>query len=253
MKPGLALSLTISVLLIGVASWYRFGTVKVSQPNLVAVELTEGDYEEIVEDFTGPKEVSPIATSTKPLTSTDLVGRQLISDYVSLAGSGQVTDADILALADRYVEGLPTLSNAPTITYVDLKIVSDTRNNFQNYTDTLTKIFNEYAAKTNKIQVEDSDLETLSPAFYSSVSTLNTAYAGATSKLKAVAVPSSLAPSHLELVNIYLSIVAATGAISKADQDSTAAFAGLVLLNKNLERRTLLLNEIAQILNSNGI
>src|SRR3989344_4032362 len=248
MKPGLALSLTISVLLIGVASWYRFGTVKVSQPNLVAVELTEGDYEEIVEDFTGPKEVSPIATSTKPLTSTDLVGRQLISDYVSLAGSGQVTDADILALADRYVEGLPTLSSAPTISYTDLKLVSDNKNNFQNYADTLTKIFNEYQASTNKIQINESDLETLSPAFYSSVATLSTAYASATFKLKIVAVPSSLGPSHLELVNIYLSTVAATNAISKTEQDSTAAFAALIHLNKDLERRTALLEEIAQIL-----
>ena len=252
MKPGLALSLTISVLLIGVASWYRFGTVKVSQPNLVAVELTADDYKEIVADFTGPKEVV-MASSTKPFTSTDLVGRQLISDYVSLAGSGQVTDADILALADRYVEGLPTLSSAPTISYTDLKLVSDNKNNFQNYADTLTKIFNEYQASTNKIQINESDLETLSPAFYSSVATLSTAYASATFKLKIVAVPSSLGPSHLELVNIYLSTVAATNAISKTEQDSTAAFAALIHLNKDLERRTALLEEIAQILNSNGI
>jgi|SRR3989344_141301 len=254
MKPGLALSLTISVLLIGVASWYRFGTVKVSQPNLVAVELTEDDYKEITADFTGPKEVV-VASSTEPFTSTDLIGHQLILDYVSLAGSGQVTDSDVLNLADRYVESLPTLNNPPTIAYADLKVVSDTKSNFQNYIDVLTIISNEYVSSINKIkaQAEGSDLESLNPSLYSLASALNITYTNTASKLKTIDVPGSLVPVHLQLVNIYLSNAAAIEAISKTDQDSTDAFVGLVLLDENLKKEKVVIDEINQILTSNGI
>jgi len=93
----------------------------------------------------------------------------------------------------------------------------------------------------------------LNTALYSFALTLSTAYTEAASKLKNLPVPASLVPTHLQLVNSYLSSATAMKAVSETEQDSAAAFAGLVVLNENLNKENTILTEISQILTSSGI
>lgn len=255
MQFRLALALSVSLLLIGVASWSRFTTLEKMPTDIVAVEqleLTDEDYDEILGDFTEPKTASTTSPEI-PLTNTDLLGRQLIMDYLGFAADGEATENDIVNLANKYVEGLPTLSASTVINYSDIKTVPDTKSNFQKYTDALTKIHDEYGEKMSRAQNSVSNFSTMSPELYSLYLTMSNTYTNTASKLRGLPVPASLAYMHLALVNNFFSNAAATNAMYKADEDPATAFAGLITLGENVNKESTLLNQIGQILTSNGI
>lgn len=254
MRLRLALAFLVSIALIGVASWSRFAVAEKTPANIVAIEQPEisgDDYDEILRDFLEPKTATSTPSEKGPLSSTDLIGRGLIMDYIGLAASGQATEASIATLANQYVTSIPALSKAQTISYSDLKKVTDTKINFQNYADELIKIHNSYAEIINGTNLDA--FTNLNPNLYSMASTLGQAYIEAASKLKSLPVPTSLIQVHLQLVNSYFSSAAAMNAISGTETDSAAAFAGLITLNDNLTKEDAFLSEISQILTSNGI
>lgn len=251
----LALALSVSVLFIGVASWYRFGTVEKVQPNIVAVDTLEtgsNNYEDILGDFTAPK-TAGTTTPQDPLSSTDLIGRQLILDYVGLAANGQATEAGLDLLASQYVENIATISKTVAMSSADIKTVADTKANFQNYDKKITKIYGDYAESIGKMRAVADNPDTLDSALYAAMLNLNATYNKAALELKDLPVPLSLATPHLKLLNSYLSSAAATKAISETQQDPAAAFASLVILSENNNAENAILNEISQILISNDI
>ncbi len=254
MRFRLALALSVSIILIGFASWTRLTPAK-TIPSLVAIEqvaTTEEDYQEILNDFLEPK----TATSTPsnvPLSNTDLLGRELIMDYINLAKSGQATDETVIALAENHVGNLPALNNVSRLSYSDIKAVTNTKANFQNYANEITKIHKAYAQSINSVGAGENNLNNLNPALYSFAGMLSSVYNDTASKLKNLPVPTSLAQTHLQLINTYLASAAAMKALSETEKDSATAFAGLVMVNDNLQKEERLLNEISLILTSNGI
>ncbi len=255
MQFRLALALSISVVLIGVASWYRFSAVEKIQPNIVAIEQpgpSGGDYEDILNDFVEPKTASTTYLQGQ-LNNTDLIGRQLILDYVGLAAIGQTTDTDIASLANQYIESIPAINKAAVVSSADIKTVSNTKANFQNYADGLTKIYREYGGSVGRMRILETNPDTSDSELYSAISRLSVAYTKATLGLKSLPVPASIVSAHLELLNSYLSSAEATRAISETKQDPAAAFAGLITLNNNIRKEEAVLNKISQILTSNGI
>ena len=256
MRLGLALALLVSTLLIGTASWYRFATTKYVQSDLVAIQPfdTENAYseEEILSDFLRPKTASSTFPEG-PLSNTDIIGRQLIMDYIGLAASGGTDTKSISILVDRYIESIPTLNQAATISTAELRTISNTKSNFQNYATGLTKIYKEYATQISAAYQGVGRVEGLNPAIYSFALTASNAYAEAALKLKNLPVPASLASTHLQLVNSYYSSAAAMRAIAETERDSVSAFAGMTVLSENTDKEKVLLTEISQILTSNGI
>jgi len=254
MRLNLALALSVALLLIGGAAWYRLSLTSSTSYNLAVVEptLTNEDYDEITADFFGPKATST-TVSSEPLTNTDLIGRQLVLDYISIAANNGGTEADIAALANQYVEGIQTLNRVDTISYADIKTVSNTKSNFQNYSDAATQIYNEYEGILGGAAGNSEALNALGSALYSVTTTMSGAYTGLATKLKNLAVPASIAQSHVELVNIYLSSAVAMEAISNTENDPASAFAGLIMLKENSDREQRLLDQINQTLISNGI
>lgn len=255
MRFNLALAVLMSVLLIGVSSWSRFTTTNKTQQGIVAVEqfnTNNDDYEDILQDFSTPKTASTTPVE-RSLSNTDLIGRQLILDYIGLAGSGQATDASVAALAEQYVISIPSINKAPTINSKDIQVVSNIKTNFQSYANEFTKIHKSYAEYINKAYVVGTNLNTLNPELYSLAITFSTAYTDTALKLKNLPVPTSLVSAHIQLVNSYLSSATAMKAISETEQDSAAAFAGLITLNENLDKENAFINAISQILTSNGI
>lgn len=255
MRFRLALALSASIIVIGIASWLRFGTIKYVSPSIVAVEQAGVDsksYEDIIQELAKPKTASTTSIEG-PTSGTEVISHQLISDYVDLAAGGRATESSIASLADKYVENIPTLIKATVISYSDIQIVPNTKINFQNYADTLTKINSEYTNQISKASSGKENLAVLGPDLYFLAKNFSLAYTDAIPKLKNLPVPTSLALSHLQLINSYLSSAAAMKAISETEQDSATAFAGLIILNQNLTKEDLLLNEIGKILTSNGI
>src|SRR3989344_3691919 len=228
MRFRLALALLISILLVVTASWSRFGTTNYA-PSIATLEQIQTDNEyysddSFIRDFLKPSTASTTLPA-EPLSNTELIGRQLILDYIGLATSGQATEANIDAVANKYLESIP-------------KII---------------KIHREYAENINKAYAGANSLKTLNPAMYAFTLTFNISYINAANGLKNLPVPTSLADLHLQLINSYFSSAASMKALSETEQDSTAAFAGLIILNENLDKEDVILNEISNILTANGI
>ncbi|KKQ83449.1 MAG: hypothetical protein UT07_C0004G0003 [Parcubacteria group bacterium GW2011_GWB1_38_8] len=256
MRFRLALALLISILLVVTASWSRFGTTNYA-PSIATLEQIQTDNEyysddSFIRDFLKPSTASTTLPA-EPLSNTELIGRQLILDYIGLATSGQATEANIDAVANKYLESIPKIIKVQKISRSDIKIVPDNKSNFQNYADQILKIHREYAENINKAYTGANSLKTLNPAMYAFTLTFNISYINAANGLKNLPVPTSLADLHLQLINSYFSSAASMKALSETEQDSTAAFAGLIILNENLDKEDVILNEISNILTANGI
>lgn len=257
MRLRFALALLVSIILIGTASWYRFGTTKFAQqPNIIAVEQPDINKEGTLQEYFASTGLnSKVATSsaaTQPLSNTDLFGRSLFVDYVGLASQGEITGSDLDSLAQQYVSRIPGLHQPLVITKADLQIVPNSKTNFENYSKAFVSIYDSYAKKVSGAYPGNT-VGGLDPAFYTFTSVLSAAYTEVATKLEKIPVPTSLVATHLELVNHYLSGALAMSEISKSKEDPAAAFAGLIFLNDNLDKETLLISRINQILTSNGI
>ncbi len=254
MRTRLALAIFVSILLVGTASWSRFSTTSYTQPDLIAIKnMGAGDIQDetFLKDFLNPKTVGS-ASTTETLSNTDLIGRGLIMDYIGLAASGGAGTDSINALADRYIESIPTLNKAVALSLTDLKIVPDNKLNFQQYADQITKIYKAYANSINQISA-DGNLNTLNLQLYSSALSFSNTYTDTVTKLKSLPVPNALSQAHLELINNYLSSATAMKALSETEKDSASAFAGLIALNDNMGKEKVILDTISQILTVNGI
>lgn len=256
MQFRLALALFISVLLVGTSSWYRLTTTEHVPSEVVAIEQYNSynnDYENLLRDFTTTNPETASTTFSNPPSSAGFLGRGLILDYVDLASSGQVTDNDISNLAEKYLEGVPSLNQAPAISYADIQVVSSNKNNFQSYANQFIKIHEEYRDRILKTYKGGQSLTNSNQNLHLLASSFNIAYTEASSKLQGVPVPAPLATPHLELINSYLSSATAMKAVSEAESDSGVAFAGLIALNENLDKEDVLYGEITKILTANGI
>lgn len=257
MRSGVILAILASLVLVVGAFWYRFQTPD-STPDLVAVtnqnSSDEAYYNELFSNFSTATSSTSQSAPSEPRTGTELIGRQLMLDYLNLAGSGQATEANLMALADQYVNTIPTLNYAPRATYADLVSVANTLENFRNYSEGLGRIYQKHAgAVTDGAKNMENVTSTITNAHYAYLKKAGLSYTEQAVDLKNLPVPQKLLESHLKLVNLHLSSGAALKAFSETENDPASGFAGILILNQNLEEEAVVLQEIASILKSNGI
>jgi hypothetical protein len=256
MRYGVYLAVFFSIILIGMASWVRFdagraGEIAIGLEEVRMAEVSQQAFEASVKDY-----LEKPATSTAPvekLTSTDLIGRQLLSDYVSLATNNQANDSSILALANQYIESIPTLVAADAISYGEIKIASTNEGTMSKYSSELVKIQGEYAKQYEGLNTMSLSSEASAETYASFATRAAKVYRDTALKLKNMMVPAPLAQNHFLLVNIYLTNAAAMDAISKISDDPATAFAGIVLLGESIVEEQELLVKIGEILLSNDV
>ena len=256
MRFRLALALSLSLLLIGVATWDRFAApYEYKAPSVVAIEqfgINGDSYEAVVQDFTEPKSEEVTPPSTEPLSNTDIVGRQMIMDYITIAAGGQATEANLTNLANQYVSSLPALLTFHKISYADLKTVSNAKENLRSYADAFDQIYIEHSTRINNV-LAGSNIVVSPENYYALIGKSSSMYEDLSLELKNLPVPLLLASTHAELVNIELSSAAATKAVLKMEEDPATGFAGLIHIGANLDHEISLLKEIEQILKANGV
>lgn len=252
MRFRLALTLSLSLLLIGAASWSRFHKEK-EVAELVAInQQVAAEYQEkLIENAINATTTATI-TPQEELTGTDLVGRQLIMDYLSLASAGAVTEESLMNLAERYVESIPTLSVAKTISPLELRVVNNGQANLERYATEMTAIHRKYALEMRRLEPETQNLED-SSTNYAFAGKAHLIYADTAEKMSALSVPAMVAEMHVKLVNVYMANAASMQALSQAESDSASAFAGLIKLSENTEAEVYLLDEIGKTLEKHGI
>ena len=256
MRSGVILAVLASLVLVGGAFWYRFQTPEPT-PNLVAVTnetpTSEAFYNELFANFVNAASSTSATTPEDPKTGTELIGRQLMLDYLNLAGTGQATEANLQALADQYVESIPTLNYASRVTFGDLVIVGNDKEDFRTYSNGLGMIYQKHAGAVTSGSSMEEVSNSITNAHYAFLKKAGQSYTDQAIDLKNLPVPAKLANAHLKLVNLHLSSGAALESFSKTEEDPASGFAGVIILNQNLNEETTILQEIGTILSQNGI
>lgn len=252
MKSGVILSVALSLVFVLGALWFRFSSSE-NSPNLIAIEnakINEAAYQELFEGFLGTN-ASNTPKLDEALTGTDLISRQLMLDYLSLAQSGEATDEELQALADRYIVSLPTLVSYTPFPFANLKVVTNNKVNFQNYANTIKQIYINYVTD---LSASSKGFEGKSALESSTIASgMGSSYQRAASALGEMAVPAELAQAHLDLLNVYLKSSAAMSSLARASEDPATSFAGLIVIKENLDDEQKSLSLIENILYENGI
>lgn len=256
MRSRVILALSLSVILIGGAFFARVQGKNVELGSLSVVNnpSTANSLDSIANNYLETSSSTEGTSQQEDLTGTDLVGRQLISDYLSLANSGQDTDTNLSTLTNKYIESIPTLVTAEQVTYADLVYGNSDKVSLATYDNKIELIYNQYTSKLVALQstpgLKNIDM---SSEFSASMNKMGDLYQETAKELKKVTVPSIVAEQHLKLVNAYLKNSVAAYSISTMGDDPATAFAGLVMLNDSTDQETLLWVEIQDILSKSKV
>lgn len=257
MKPGIAVALFISIILVGGAFWTRIDASR-NEAGLIAVNEQRANEDFYKEVFLNPRvDTTPTSTSTQetaePLTGTDLIGRQLILDYVDLAAMGQASDINVELLAERYAESIPTLINTQRLGYLDIKTGPNNFESIKNYSDSLLDIYIQHYEKTTGRSANNLSEVSLGSNYdllfeQTAISSDITA-----ERLKNLSAPLAIANLHLELINIHISNSITAPIVQKMDEDPLYAIAALTIFNQNSDKEIHILEEMGKIFKANGI
>src|SRR3989344_9583376 len=99
MHKGIFAAIFIAMALIGLAPCQRVNPSGNASPQLSVIN-TKKESEEAYQDLLKTY-LEEGSSTAEDLTGTDLIGRQLVLDYLSLAQSGQATAASLTTLAER--------------------------------------------------------------------------------------------------------------------------------------------------------
>jgi hypothetical protein len=261
MRFRLSIALLLSIVLIGSALWFRLAQAEKPGTLTLVTDTTADNSASAASavtdlDNTDATDLVPKASTTTPpenLSTTDLISRSLLSDYIDLAANGEDTDDNLNTLANKYADQVPGLTTAKTLKASDIVTLDDSASNYQNYTNEFNKIHKAYADYLNSAKVQKKNITDLGPDLYFAARAFSTAYSVAADSLSKLPVPLSLASLHLELINTYYSSAAAMSAISKTENDSATAFAGLVTLSSNLKLEDELMIQIGETINNHGV
>lgn len=251
-RLNLTLSILVSLFFVGGAIWLRdsrseeqngnTGLESVQKQELAIFEGTPQDI------YLGEKD-----TSTENLNQTDLLGRQLFSDYLTLSSKGQVSQDKLNSLANSYADSILNLQTSPKIDRSRITITSDSQANLSKYGTAIISMRIRYgdtverqASQTGVKNADDPKVENLMTA-------ISQTYKQAVQELINTPVPQSLADNHVRLINNYLSSAEATRAIANAESDPMGAYAALNVHAKNNEEESVLLGNIQAVLAANGI
>jgi hypothetical protein len=249
MHRGIYIALFISIILISIAGWYRIAGNKGAKLGLLAIPSSPS----ILKDYQEGPSIQPSPATPSDLSGTDLIGRQMISDYIALSANGKATSENIDLLAQKYVESIPTLIAPEKFSLSDLQITTNNRKNLENYAQNVMQIYRQYAASLLAIEAGGNLSAIMISGSGEAASKMNLAYMETARRLKDISAPQPVAQLHLNLVNLYLENAAAMKSIATLNADPANAFAGLILMSGNINEEAQLLAEIEQVLTANGI
>lgn len=255
MRLRIGFALLSALVLISGASWLRHSS-QTTSPTLTSVE---GSASPVALSDQIPTNTADLAVATNTstntatnLTTTDLVGRQLIMEYVNLASAGAATQENLDSLANKYVDNIPTINQVKTADLVDLRLVPNTKANLQNYSDLMTDYLNGLQHDINKNN-SSGDLDTLGRNLRLMTEGLSNTYQKVAEKLMVMQVPLVLSSAHLKLVNNFLSISSAMKTLSQVQGDSVSAYAGLTAVGPSFSEEQTIIGEINAILEKNDL
>lgn len=252
-------ALSISIALIGGAVWFRFSQTSPPRAQIVSVSeigsFSSSSEDTVLADFFNTGASLPRA-ATATLSQTDLISRQLFSDYIALKSQGQATPSNIKALADRYAENIKNLEISITkVNENQIMVLPDSAENLATYGNAIANSRDKYknlvATQSQNSEGDIGDIR--SQAFSTFMGAVGKLYQAAANELLLVRVPTSLALNHLNLINNYLESAEVMKLLSDNSKDPVRTYAALNIYTQNTKKESELLLNIRTTLMANGI
>ncbi len=245
----------LSVALISGALWVRYdktNAFKEKEAELLAVRSqNQKDTALVNEELFGNS--NPNSENKIPLNETDLVGRQLFTEYMDLSSKGQATPENLNKLAEKYAKNIITLDNSVYINESQIKTVEDTESNLEFYGQTVFEIRAKYSTIIKAESRKNSSLTAGSPEFSKFMLKVSDLYKTSSNEIRNTPVPEILKKTHLDLVNNYISSSNSAKALSDLKSDPLSAYAALNTQAKNSEEESSIFLTIEQTMRSNGL
>jgi hypothetical protein len=174
---------------------------------------------------------SSSATSSAPLTPTDVFSHDFFTRYAQAKNSGaDLTDPNVQqAIADKVLSDGTVLQKPHIYTQSDLKISSDNSSAaIKTYGNAAGLVFAEYFIKhQNEMDIIQSSLNDNNPTELKQLDPIIAEYQGLMQGELAVTVPASVASFHLALVNAFSELTFADQSFEKTFSDGLTSLNGL--------------------------
>lgn len=249
----LTFSLGISSILILSALWFRVSNAQTPPPSLIAVQNQETAPSSDLISYEDWLAQSSSTAQSGSLSQTDLIGRQLFSDYMGLVNNGQATPQNLTLLADSYAKNISDQTSAIIVKAEDINTVTDTVENLRSYSEKVSSIRNKSKDAVIEESKNNQAADTSNPAFAPLMNKVASIYESSANELKAIQVPISLRDNHVLLINNYLSSAEAMKDLAKSETDPVSAYAALNTQANNNTEEIQLLQNIQTTLMANGI
>lgn len=256
-RTRLIIALSISVIFIGTASWFRFAPRAPLPTNIESVTGTTEQFiddEVLLADFVSTS-TPPATVSSTPLSQTDIISRQFFSDYIELSSQGQANAENFGILAERYAKDILKETVTSTEVAMDrILAIPDSEENLSLYGQSMSLIRNKYQGQIEAEYARNSATTNVSdPAFKKFMTAAGKLYQSAAKELLATQVPFSLAENHRNLINNYFASAENMVALSNVTANPIGAYTAISTQAKNAQEEADLLLNIQMTLLANGI
>jgi len=248
-------ALLVSVALIGGATWIRLSPIDPSPAQITSAPKIERSSSGNLEDL-ADADPSFSTTSASQLAPTDLIGRQLFTDYLALRTQGKTTPDDISALANKYAEDIKNSDlSIPKVAQNQITILPDSAEQLALYGNAMASIRTKYKnLVATQVEVSGSNITDIgSRTFSTFMGAVSKLYQSSANELLALEVPASLAENHLNLINNYLESTEVMTLLSNISKDPIQAYAAINIYAQHTEKEAELFLYIQKVMMANGI
>ena len=223
-------------------------TSKVSEGILVPIEETAASI--------NSTEQTP-TSNTGSTNQTDILSKQVFSNYMVLQQSGNLNDQNVQDLTEQLSDQILASSpSAKVYTLSDIKIISNpTKEDIKNYGNQFfiirTRSQNMYIRNITapNSPILDSSINGTANTFV----LMGNVYEKIVADLLKLPVPNVLVNLHLQLVNNYAGSAFGLKKFNELNADPIAAVSGLSQYGKNSQEEETLVEKIGQYFIENGI
>lgn len=250
MRTKVLSALFVSLIMVGAAFWLRFSANDKPYESISAVSNRGSAAPTREEAFLS---ANSRASSSVPLTTTDIFSRQLFGDYASLKSKGETSSENLNYLAERYADGILNLEPSPskTATIEQLAIIPDSSENILNYGKSMIAARSKYATKAQKGSEGSGDLAR--GGFNDFISQASALYLASANELMKMKVPASLAKNHLDIINNYFQSAEAMKIIAESTEDPIKIYAAIQAQVQNAKKEDNLFLNIQIAMSTNSI
>jgi hypothetical protein len=191
--------------------------------------------------------------TTGDLNNTDQLSRELFSTIATLNQTGVVDQATIDMLSDSLADRIQNSSNKAPFELSNLKIIrNDTVQDVKKYSDALDGIYAKQQTGQNVFDVLDKfiiDEETADANALLELDPIIKKVNDTVSAMSKMAVPESLAPLHLEVLNTVQRLSENISNMKYYDTDIVLAMNGITQYGINADNLETVVNKLANAIN----